>query len=161
MKDWKSAERSAAKQFSLWVGFQIQRTPMSGAGTTFPGDLIPVRVEDYERWRLLVEVKTRKVIRIDGLLKGTQKWFSSWWEQTKREALEYNRSSGKFIVPILIFKANRQPWYIVFPYFTEACTILSRYLMLRERNDLLLVTPLKHFLNRISYEEFLEYVKWN
>lgn len=92
-------ERKIAKEFSLWAGFTITRTPMSG-GYNKGGDLTPKDPEHMKDFPLHLELKHREGWDFNGFLKNPKHPIWGWWEQCEYESRTYSK------VPIVVFTKN-------------------------------------------------------
>lgn len=105
-------ERQIAKEFSAWWGADFTRTPMSGGFHTrkfredwnAQGDL----VTPDEEFPFSVEVKWHEGWTLDHLLTSPKSDLWSWWEQTLEQTPDDK-------IPLLVFKRNNMPWYIMCP----------------------------------------------
>jgi hypothetical protein len=112
------AELEIAAMFKRWwdpvnPSAVFKRVPLSGgwgdadARGKFKaaGDVMT----DCLRFGLCLEIKRREGWTLDTLRRGKRSPVWAWWRQCVRSAREVDR------VPMLIFRKNRSPWYVMLP----------------------------------------------
>lgn len=100
-----SYERRIAKKFSEWCGFEVRRTPSSGA-LMKTGDIFPVVPENMVRFPFSIELKNRESWDFKELFDRKNKvGIFSYWKQCTSDADMSNR------VPMLVFTKNGSPDY--------------------------------------------------
>ncbi len=95
-------EVAVAKQFTEWLGYNVRRTPRSGAyGGEGWKDMSSDLMFDFD-FPYVVECKNRESWKLEHVLQGKgEVW--DWWEKLNGEA----GSAGK--APMLILKKNHMP----------------------------------------------------
>lgn len=105
-------ERRVAKAFSELYGFEIARTPGSGAWNS-SGDLTPKDPRDFEKWDLSIECKNNEGWNMKQIFEirseeDMPKVFLSWWNQCLKDAQKYDRK------PLVVFTKNQHPDIVLF-----------------------------------------------
>jgi hypothetical protein len=115
----KIAEREVCRLLEAWwgqleTGCKFKPTPMSG-GWSSPdvreafhtsGDLVTTA----EKFPFCIEVKRRESFSWENLTAGKASPVLGWWDQAVRQAAEMGSC------PMLVFRRNREPWWVVLPY---------------------------------------------
>lgn len=108
----KDYERKIAKLLSDWCGFELIRTPMSGAWQGTAGDIIPK--DRSKHFPFLVECKKQENWSLEQILESHGP-FSSWVTQVQQELVK-DLSNGHNVKSfLLIFTRNNKPDYIACP----------------------------------------------
>lgn len=109
----KSYELRIAKLLTKWAGFQLIRTPMSGAWQGTAGDIKPKSQTDH--FPFTVECKKDEGWDMDAVVSGKSALFKSWIDQLIREVREDEIVTGQLRFPLLIFSRNYRSDYILVP----------------------------------------------
>lgn len=119
MTKGRKGEREVAQLVQAWwqpheSGIEFAATPRSGgwrqsmpirADMKLAGDIIT----NARSWPFTVEVKRRENWAEKNLRIGIRSPVWKWWRQTQRDASEENG------IPMLWFRHNRRPWYVMLP----------------------------------------------
>lgn len=110
MKNSKSKgnrfERSVAKFFQEWTGYEFNRTPMSGGlrwknAENITSDIVCSDPKHSRKFKLSIECKSYQDINFEHLLLQKKSCkIASFWNQAKSDA----KRAGK--IPVLIMKYN-------------------------------------------------------
>jgi len=158
----KVYERKIAKILSKWCGFELIRTPMSGAWQGTAGDIKPKQNElalhlSGLSFPFTVECKNTKSWQFHQIFKREGEFYS-WVKQVEREVDEDESMSNQEKYPLLIFSANYAPDYIAFPghslEFLHNMN-LSPVLYLSHLDEYWMVTQLDYLLQSYTYLEFV------
>jgi Holliday junction resolvase len=156
-------ERRISKILSDWCGFELIRTPMSGAWQGTAGDIKPK--DESQLFPFVVECKKSENWNMEQILAGTGP-FVKWVAQAQAEIIK-DKANGRTVHSfMLIFSRNNRPDYIAVPlslmsdtqlmllqltsapYPNSICTMCNGYSML--------VFELEKFIAYIKYAELLK-----
>lgn len=153
----KNYERTIARELSKWCGFELIRTPMSGAWPGTSGDILPKNRSQF--FPFLVECKKVEGWTMEQIMSGNG-LFSEWVEQVYAE-MERDRAMGHDCESfLLIFSRNRKPDYIATRYADVSGWILgAANHMIVYSHETLYVCELTDFLSAISYNTILSSVR--
>lgn len=139
-------ERTIAKWWQEWTGYEFGRVPGSGSlrwkkTDNITGDLCCTDVKHARRFPFNIECKSYEDIRFEHILLGNKSCkIMGFWEQASGDAKRANK------VPILIMKYNSMKKGESFMVMAEnlALSVLSQkpkkpYLIIHTTNDILYV----------------------
>jgi hypothetical protein len=109
------AERSVAKLFQTWTGYEFTRTPSSGGlrwqrKNDTVGDLICSDDSHSRYFTFTIEVKFYKEISFQDLLLPNKSKIMEFWEQSVEEGIRSKK------IPLLLMRYNGMPkdlYYVV------------------------------------------------
>lgn len=153
----KRFERKIAVMLSDWTGLPMGRTPMSGAWTKEPGDI--VCLQTGEGFPFSVECKHWENWNLDNVFHFTGH-FPAWVAQMAEEAEAKSRKENSLYWPMLIFTRNRRPIYIMLPEEVVNAgghLTVSHIVLKSESWGQFVVGEAINMLKDISYSRILEY----
>ena len=110
----KRFEREVAVLLTEWAGFDMVRTPMSGAWSGCDVDIWPESQAMY--FPFAVECKKAEGWDLFGLLSGKGP-FQNWWSQACNQSNRLSKKDGRAFHPMLIFSRNRYPIMVAVDYY--------------------------------------------
>jgi hypothetical protein len=154
------AERELARLFShWWTGdpkwlkaeaktLPIRPTPGSGGwaeGKGLKGDLVAVAKEVEDFGMLTIEIKCQESWSFDALLKTGDSKILKWWKQTLEEA------AVNYGYPLLVFKKNLHPWYIMLNHtFADRLKLSRKFSTLHLAQMGVVVMYLNDFFSQVK-----------
>lgn len=153
----KRFERQIAESLAEWTGLQMGRTPMSGAWTKEPGDIVCLESNGY--FPFAVECKHQEQWTLDNIfhLNGI---FIHWLVQAIEQAESKTNATGELYWPMLFFKRNRRPIYILIPKILALYggRLEASHIVLKTESwGTFIVGEATEILKGISYDKVLEY----
>lgn len=155
----KAYERKISKLLSEWCGFELIRTPMSGAWQGTSGDIKPKDVT--KPFPFVVECKKQEKWCMEQLMAGDGpaiKWIDQAHAEIAKDAV-HGRSAIAFM---LIFTRNRKPDYIALPADLLIASTITRQLnalIIRTNSIPVIVYELNDFIKHVPYETLLALIK--
>lgn len=154
----KSYERRISKLLSTWCGFELIRTPMSGAWQGTSGDIKPK--DASVNFPFVIECKKQEKWNMEQVL-ANEGVFKSWVEQAAAE-IEKDVRNGKHVVSfLLIFSRNHKSDYIAVPatHTTAGTLALLNYCSVRIDHQHLYIFDLHEFMSKVAYHTLLQSLK--
>jgi hypothetical protein len=145
----KEYERLIAKKLSKWAGFELIRTPMSGAWQGTAGDIKPKH--DTVDFPFTIECKKDENWRFEQIMVGNGPFYK-WLEQAEREAVEDSQMTGQSKIPVVIFSRNYVDDFIAFPYYNYR--LKPPMTIVNNGHFFYAVMTLDNFFIQFSYHNF-------
>lgn len=147
----KSYELKISKRLSAWCGFELIRTPMSGAWQGTAGDIKP-KQED-RLFPFVIECKKDESWSMEQVLAGNGK-FPAWLQQANDEIAQdaaHGRHAKSFM---LIFSRNFKADYIAVP-LTSAPLLPLNHVIVHNTPIAVVIYQLDDFITTITYDAFV------
>lgn len=151
----KSYERKIAKALSIWCGFELIRTPMSGGWQGTSGDIKPK--DATKLFPFVLECKKQEQWNMEQILSNEGSFFA-WIKQAEAEIIKDRQNGIDCVAYMLIFSRNHKPDYVALPYHIVAdLTLPINRVSIAASN--VVIFELHKFTAEVSYDTLLKCIK--
>lgn len=151
----KNYERVIAKRLSDWCGFELIRTPMSGAWPGTAGDILPR--DRLQPFPFFIECKREEAWTMEQILCGNGLFHTKWLPEIVQKIAKDESHGHAVKCFMLIFSRNHKPDFIAYPINAIPSGLGTQANVLALRGDPALdVYELDAFLCIYNYKLLLE-----